>query len=892
MEIATIGLTACQSKGRIIYDNVGAPDNASEFVPEQYHTALISRLFENTFKSAYDVLKEESESLEFERAFFVFVDRFNGEFRRIVYSETAQECDRMFIDKMLEISFNGIDRLKELKKYDDEYLADCDDVFSPQYIDTLIDTYSAVVEAFKKQKILYDTKLAKQYLDSFFVLSKEMVFKEGNFNLSSSGFRRSFFLRTLISFAAKREPWVVQPDPGKSIDDVPVEKQFIFPYYYSYFDPFAYDTIERALFCATRILLDELRSGRNRSEEDFFELRKQIFVCSLETAFQRSITLEHQAYRIELNRHSSFLLAYPIEPYSSTSDTKPIRLFEKTASYIRRNLPEKPRKRFDVNVTIVGHTGSNKEARRRSVTDYLAEVLTWYNSLTIPGVTELPALHLSVQNIQNYIYKPRQYGNKSDRITRADNRISLKLNRHSATCYFTTLDYESYFAYSLKNIKKCIDNSQVLFLLDCPWLSTENYTIREEGALGNYCARLKRQQREYSVLDSLWTSNFKHYYEASPMTELSNQFNRIMSSSSRNAGLVIRSMRDDLIYAIQEYMDSLRKSGSQASAKELYVFSSENDGINYSYIDAYPLTRLEQYDGKHFTIIQFTNKRMHVLPCGMGGNIKFEIDLWSVLKYLCIPYAYRYTIKRLFISNGIGLKDSAGKRGLEDPIQFLELLQHIVVMFDVSQDMRDIHISLGFTKLFDTRLSECLPQDDTDCCNTVQAAKRRIEKQVCELILPLYLKSVFEKNEKFGDDAIKTGFKMALYSAAQDAHTMLFCRLYRDACETGDFTRFKVTFSLSPYPLNCEPRSFERDLFFTDKKLYSFLLDTFKTDWMLTLGMFHMLDTSEDLFIYPNRGKSILGAVLDNLKCAIEDANLIDSKLYMNLLRAKNNYQE
>ena len=210
--------------------------------------------------------------------------------------------------------------------------------------------------------------------------------------------------------------------------------------------------------------------------------------------------------------------------------------------------------------------------------------------------------------------------------------------------------------------------------------------------------------------------------------------------------------------------------------------------------------------------------------------------------------------------------------------------------------MREIKISSGFTKLFEDRLGKCLPLDDKNGDQTVQTAKQSIEQQVYELLRPLYLKSVFEKNQKYGDDAIKMGFKMALYSAAKDAHTMLFCRMYRDACEAGDFTRFNVKF-VRHLPLpdgehsGFEPRDFASELFFADKKLYSYLLDTFKIDYNLTLGMFRMLEDSKELFNPSAEGKSVYGILLDNTKCAIEDADLSDSKLYLNLLRARYNHE-
>lgn len=859
-----------------------------------YDIAFVCTAYREAIESAYNLLKTRTDLL-FSEVLSVVIHGFN--------KYISEKISHHLFDEIVQINKGGIEKLKELRPFQQAFLADRVEDNPQNYVDSLIESYCAVITAFEKRRIFFDSDLAENYLDSFFELCRGMVFSTNNFNLTSSGFRKSFFLRTLLSFAAKREEWKVLPDTDCNVVlTIPEEKQKIYPYTYSFFDPFAYDMIERALKCAARLLFNECPVYEDDTKKEFFALRVEMLVCSLESAFQRNITLDHQSYRIELNRHTSRLCAYPLDFYSSTSGTKPVRLFEKTASYISHYLLKNLKASTnDIIVTVIGHVAVDDQARKNSLSDYMGAVLTWYNEVSKDK--KKPPLRLDVQVIQNLLYRDR----KKKQEKKEANIIRVEWKEHSARCKFISVDYESQFAYSLKHIKDYIDRSHILFLLDCPWLSTENYSIRDEGALGNYCDRLQKQQRAYAMEDIFSETDSKRFYEASPMMELSNQLNRIMSSSSKKAGPVVRSMRDDLIHALQEYMDRLRSKQSNLPAKELYVFSSENDGINYSYIDAYPLTRLEQYDGKHFTIIQFSNKRMHTLPWEWG-SIQFEIDLWSVLKYLCIPYAYQHAVRDLLIKNGFCVRESKEEKGVEASIQYLEALQNIIIHFDVSPNLKNIYISLGYTERFIYLLELCVPLNKRQNNENKEGEIQRKEVQrkvnaimesVLALVKPLYLESVFAKNKKYADDAIKLGFMMTLYSAAQDVSTMLFYHVYSKACKTGDFSRFNIRIELQKHFSPYKPRNFRDEFFFSEKKLYCTLLDTFETDYRLSLGMIRMIKGSNmskdsnkfeyisDLFETNDTNKSVLWRLLDNIKRACEQAGLEESKLYFNLLRAR-----
>lgn len=864
----------------------------SEFSPGGYDTAAINLIFRRTLDRAYD-FSQQSNALDFERIFFIVVSCFNDSF--------TEEVDSSAIHEMLLEALAGIEKISILEDYDELTRDGGSDQLN--CVRELKDSFSALLNTFHNEKRFYEPQLASRYLDSFFELSKAMVFSSDSYNLASASFRRSTFLKALLSFAAKKVPCkAVDPNDSKTQAD-------FFCYEYSFFDPFAYDTISRALVCATRLIMDELSSSGEHSAE-LFELRKEMFICSIESGFQRTITLDNQTYRIELNRHTSKLIAYPIDMLSSTSDTKPIRLFEKTAAYIRRNLVNVD-KIFKIHVTVIGHTELSNGCIERSIADYVNEVLAWYSSLKEEDFDrEKPQLELTVRNILNFSGKPDIL---------AEGIISLPLKRESvihdykgnnAQCIFEYADYESTFAYTLKSLKSCIDDSEILFLLDCPWLSTENYAIGKEGPLETYCNELQQQERDYPRADSGFERDSSYFYRASPMAELSNQFNRIMSSTSSSAGAVVRAMRDDMIRKIQDYMNSLRNRAGELRAKELYLFSSENEGVNYSYFDSYPLTRLEQYDGKRFTIIQFYNKKMPMLKRRENGKVHFEIDLWSVLKYLCIPYAYQYAVKQFFVEYGISICDADSNYCLEMPIQYLELQQNIIVVFDVSADLRIIHISLGFTDLFDNLIREAyirqknrhykenskqkfeITDDFALIESKVEELKELIGERVLSLITPLYRDAVFARNSKYGDDAIKLGFKMTLYSAAQDVNAMLFCHLYREACNKGNFSRFTVIVDSPRRYAKRTPRDFKGTSFFADKKLYSSLFTTFEQDSRLYLGMIKMLEEAKN--IYDSECEStteisewkIARILFENIKTSCEQAGLENSRLYSNVLRA------
>ena len=645
-----------------------------------------------------------------------------------------------------------------------------------------------------------------------------------------------------------------------------------FFYEFAFLDPFAYDTVSRALQCAEK-LIEDARNDQRRYTKLIFELRKNLLVSSVESAFCRRITLDRTTYVLNLNRHTSKLIAYPTMLLSSTSDMKTIRLFEKTASYIRNNLDHAERE-LTISITIIGHAEISRGEKESSLSDYVMAILQWYNGLSerINGKRR-PKLTLEVKNI----YSRFDY---CEAIGLERKHFSCNYIGSKAFVSFEKVDFEKTFAFSLKTLKSYISKSQILFLLDCPWLSTDNYTIGEGGSIGNYSKKLQQINRNMPSATAHFEKNSKFFYSASAMHELSDQLNRFMSSTSLNAGTVIRTMRDDYIREIQKVLESKKCTAMNNLPTEFYIFSSENDGIGYSYVDSYPLTRIEQYDGKRFTILHFSNQKKPMLVCGETGVICFTVNLWSILKYLCIPFAFRDIIDEFFVKNGVGYETNwKESKKLELPIQYLELLRGILVDFCVEDNMSDIHVALHVSKSFVRIIESCV----TDAAQTTKS----ILQDVLLFLKPLFKDSVFSIDSQYGDDAIKQGFRMVLYSAAKDANTMLFYHLYEKSCRLGDFSKYTIEFEeLEESSLlkdgYCDTE-FSNGYFFADKKIYAALLDIFEQDYRLYLNMIAMLREAEDLYIRKNDSNSVARIIIGNIESACRKAHLEKTRLYGNV---------
>ena len=749
---------------------------ASEF--EEYDRssviiALCEAIFLTTTESGSDMLNTLIMNFNNQHAIAMRAKAFVGD-----------ACDRNVKD-----AIHGIDVLD---------LSDGERVNVDLYVKKLTETYQDILSNYQNEegRRLY-SESAKAYLDAFFAVSQKCVFNEKNFNLYDYTFRSSTFLKTLMTFASTEEEGVRVFDP---------------------WDPFALDALSRALVCSAELSKCARMEKLDRSDL-LFAFRVYLLNCSVESSFDRYMTLNGLTYRIELNRHRSKLIGQRMRDISSTCETKPLRLFEKTAVYIRNNMSGAG-DTLVVRVCIIGHTEPTCSGMENPLEDYILAVLYWYSQLE-RNDERIPKLDLRVRNIVN-----TADARSADKKTFRKDICLPKFAKNCRASYEIAVEnYEERFTFNTQYIEKEIRNSQIVFLLDCPWLSVENYEIGESSSLDTYCELLKYRKREEPDCLLNFNTDFSAFYKRSTMRRLGAQYNRIMGSKSLQAGYVVRSMKDALIRRIQHIVEN---TPLEDGWKELYIFSSENEGIDFSYVSTYPLTRQERYDGKSFDIIQFKNHPSRMLEClKPNKSVSFRISLWSILKYICVSFAYCEFKERLLQCLEI---DS-----LEDPILIWALYDGIAVIFNVGQrNMTDVRITLTFDKSVRTVLEQF------DCGLDTKKVIDGLKALTRSLIEPLYRKCVFSADQQYGDDAIKTAFEMNLQSAAENVDTMYFLHKYRVARRTGTLDRFKLTFATAVTEKEVRHDFLGHD-FFMDKKLYNSVFSALERSAEYSMGLLRML---------------------------------------------------
>ena len=746
-------------------------------------------------------------------------------------------------------AYQRLEKLEYLGSTEDNQQIDVRDL-----VTKFLAAAKALRDRMRKDQVLDTTKLGVQYLSAFYNISKDAVFSEYNANLFNASFRKSEFLSGLMSFGGIKRR----------------QKNFRSAYYeYSFLNPFAYDTIRKTIEGIHLLSQDmntyDLLSG----------LRESIFWDSAQSAFKRYIYLDGESHRLNLNRHDSSLTAFPVDKLSSTEEIKPIRLFEKTVSYIRNELAalHDGAQEFGVKVCIIGHTEASRCGDESSLMDYVASVLNWYDKLSeeLDG-RQKPALKFYLSNIVSVGDWPRSNQEHSRR------SFTCALENHFAECIIEQVDYENTFGFNMQQLKEKIKENNLIYLLDCPWLSTENYDIKQSGSLDMFCRELSRYrfnaEEEPDTVKDQFIKNAHNFYKKSVFRVIDSQYNRLMASATTKSGEVVRVMRDHLFKRIGETLKEVQKDYKEqekSKKKILYVFTSENEGIKYSYLASYPLTRQEKYDGRAHTIIKFSNSMPQLLGYKKNSEIEFYINLWSILKYISVSYAY-LGFKDI-IKNYLGI----GHKEPENAISYFELYRNIVARFKVSRNLRRIFVEIRFKDGIDACIADFPCQVDGKSKDRI---KRKLFDAAIKLLKPLYTEGVFKGNEHYGDDAIKIAFSMNLYSFVSDVNTMLFWHKYRMACHNNRFHDFEVVFSdlYNEDSIIIRDNEFCNRDFFMDKKLYDSTMQTLEQTMGMTLGLRGMFHDAEELY----KKENMMSQILNNIISACEDAEYIDTSLYKN----------
>lgn len=735
--------------------------------------------------------------------------------------------------------------MSRIPKFDGTAPDGSKDIDVEQYLNTQDDNISELCNArdnSASQSDRHNKGLLDKYLDGFFSIAQKVVFSPENYNLTDNVFRQSKFLCHLMTYAKDKNA-----DPDCE---------------YSFLDPFALDTLERA-FEGACILKASIKNEESTLLE---KLRVSLFMSSVQSAFRRFISIDHRTYRIQLNRHTSRLAVIPYNQLSSIEEIKPVRLFEKIASYICDEAKSGwKRDRLSVNICILGHTEKSKKLPsdekppEAGLNDLMILVLKWYGRLRLDDIQK-PNLDLNIYNVvsKGDGERAREY----KRTGKDSISWDISFQSHTARCEVAYVDFEENFSFSSRRLERLIAANDIVFILDCPWLTTENLDIKKSGSLQSYCKILQKKKRNEPNVGAAFHSDFQSFYRHSTMRELDAQFNRIMSSDTLDSGEIVRVPKEPLLRRIDSI---IRKKNEETLGKRsvVYLFTSERNGIDYSSIDFYPVTRTERYDGKSFTIVQYGGNSPAPLPLRKDGTSAFRIRLWTVIKYLSASFGYLDFKEAVRTCLGVPPKRE---------VDYISIYRSIVVDGTVDPDLRTVRCQLRQAASLDDCLREIDSSLDTD------EVKRRLLMLCHPFLRSIYCDVLFTDRETYGNDAIKIGFLMNLYGSARDVNTMLFYHKYRMAYRRKRCSEIKVVFEEPDFQRPDADTLDAHSVDFRDKKLYDCVLLRLEYSRQTTIGLNMMFHEANAVYGVPDAR----AVVLDNIMRACEAASMKNESLYIN----------
>lgn len=689
--------------------------------------------------------------------------------------------------------------------------------------------------------LIYDIDNSYKFLVSFFRLSAKAVFNPDNSNLNNLVFRKSKTLENLYGLGKLpflRGDSTTQKYEGYS--------------YFSICNPFALDSLRRVIY----------NTSVNRGRFSRVPVLRPIRVSILEDQALRAFTRftsysDFSSYKVELNRHNSEIISVPYHKLSSIEAVKPLRLFEKTVTYIHKRLEESMfdpiDKELTIKVLLIGHTEesrSKEEAEAhddREICDWIHSVLAWYNRSF--DQKEYPFLNLQI----THLLSEGDFCSFLEKRNYQRNNLTGHLASHRFSVDIGSIDYQSEFYFSTSKLERRCRDNDLIFIIDCPWLTVESYDLKKDVSLGMYSRRIKRLNTISSD-----KADFLDSQQQTTMQELDTQYNRITSSDSSMHGDISRVFRDKIFKDIMSFI-----SGCDSDIrKELYVFTSEKDGVDYSFLGSYPLTRTELYGGKCFTISMFSN----MTPTCLEAEKKpepFIIKLWAVLKYISISFAITE-----FKNSLATIID----KYIQCPEQYFELMRDIFIVVEPSQSMKELTISLRFSDRIEILFREMgIDKENGD------AIKKKLYDLAYRFIYALYTEAVFSEHDDFGDKYIKTGFEMNLTSNARNVNDMLFIHEYRKAVSNNTTDRYKLNWKEEFNPAYYKDKNYTHE-FFKDKELYSILLNNLEFKDHLSIGTLAMLNHSNRIYHTPAMAYRLMKNIINAYQTAeMDDLTIVQN---------------
>lgn len=557
--------------------------------------------------------------------------------------------------------------------------------------------------------------------------------------------------------------------------------------------------------------------------EDCTELnsRKHILATYAIRSFSRFTIINKESCVVEYSRRNDKIICKEVQKVSSMDNVKPIRLFEKITSYIYnyfKDFPNEKNKDFLVSVYGFCWFDTKENPNPAEIDDLIYEIYSWFEDkrkydivLKDKMISHLTLNYylMSDNNNEEEITIPFVYRYTEDKLEGVDNSGA------TYNCDFNIF-INRYESYNNQQMSEVIEESDIIFILDCPWLATEDFNLDTEGDFNLYSRWFETASYKRD-LNHLFSSQPRHsgfFDRVHLFASINDQFSRLAVNNKQRYGKVVRVMKDYLLNWIQQQIELYKANGIY---KSIYIYNSSLRGMAYSNYALYPIIREESYSNKRFTIMKFSTRDNNSVPQQL--NDKVFISLWSLLKYVDISFAF-VGIKDWFTKKFYPMiKNVDGRETQEQVIMrdIVSILRNIVFVLDYSKNdnkpIRDIKIKISLSKPVREKYFGYQSKD------SINSLIKFFEKILREII--------FKNSTGLGDCCIREAFERCLYNQAKSANDLFLLHLYSIKKENQSLSYFNVSFnssdlSVEDFAVDNLVKNFDS---FSDKRAYQKLYD-------------------------------------------------------------------
>lgn len=797
-------------------------------------------LYSIFLKLARDVYNSSMVTLNYESRLDAVIKDFNAEFKK---------CAPRYIFSNNKVSQINNDLFESL------YLSAEEKCRGKQVVDSFIFAYNAVIQEgscdndrfFRKNDVL-------KYLDAYLELCR-FVFEDEKKNQAE--LRSHRIIEHILNVYYCED-----------------EKCF------GLYSPFVLFSVLRTLNCIAALPDDINSEFLSKDCAEQLNTRRHIVTTYAVRSFSRFTTFKGKSYVVEYSRRNDRIICKKADEVSSVDNTKPIRLFEKITSYIYNyfNRPEAlDEKEFHISVYgFCSYKRENDNVGPAEVEDLIYEIFSWMEDKKASNDSILRNKAIKKLVIQyNLIKKDTIDDSGYMAKSNEENHQLFYLYKNNYAEYdFAELIIKenNYDAYNNKHLEEALEANDMIFLLDCPWLATEDFNSVSEGDLAQYSKWVKDASYYKDIDFSQQKQNFfnKNHLFAS----INDQFNRMSVNNMSQYGKVVRVMKDYLIKWIQSKIEEYKK---QNIYKTVYIYNSSLRGMAYSDFADYPIIREEAYSNKRFGIMRFSTRDN--CPIDADDEKKVFISLWSLIKYVDISFAYlgvkEFFNQKLyrFIKEG---KDESEKKNIINR-DIISILRNIVFVVDYSgkkeEDFDNVKIQISLSK--PARIVLAQANDDEEYWSKI--------KEIVSFFKAIIIDIIFKNSIGFGDEYIRDAFEICLYNQARTVKDLFFLHMYSSKRQAG---------SLTFYTVEVDSNSLVREAFvvdrlvpnfdtFGDKRAYNKLFDYLDMPRYPEYAVNSILNQTNKFF--GNNSDSHSNKIIRNMMDTCKDFDYMDSFLYQNL---------